>query len=119
VILVDTSIWVNHLRQTNAPLQRMLTEGSVVTHPFIIGELACGSLRNRKEILGLMTVLPTAVLAQHDEVLHLVENNRLFGKGLGWIDAHLLASALLSRAPLWTLDQHLRAAARVLAISYE
>jgi predicted nucleic acid-binding protein len=119
VILVDTSIWVNHLRQANPPLQQLLTEGSVVTHPFIIGELACGSLRNRKEILGLMTVLPTAVLANHDEVLDMVESNRLFGKGLGWIDAHLLASALLSRIPLWTLDQHLRTAARALAISYE
>jgi predicted nucleic acid-binding protein len=119
VILVDTSIWVKHLRQANLPLQQLLTKGSVVTHPFIIGELACGSLRNRKEILGLITVMPRVVLAGHDEVLDMVESNRLYRKGLGWIDAHLLASALLSRAPLWTLDRHLRTAARALAISYE
>ncbi len=105
--LADTSVWVDHLRRGNATLQHLLAEGAVLAHPFVIGELACGSMKNRHEVLALLTALPQASVAEHDEVLALLQRKQLFGQGLGWIDAHLLASALLSRAELWTLDRRL------------
>jgi predicted nucleic acid-binding protein len=107
MVLVDTSIWVAHLRHGTAGLEVLLQEGRVVCHPFIIGELACGNLRNRSEILSLLRALPTAVPAAHEEVLQFIETHNLMGKGLGYIDIHLLASARLSLVPLWTLDQKL------------
>jgi predicted nucleic acid-binding protein len=118
VILVDTSVWVRHLRQGDQHLISLLDEGQVVCHPFIIGELACGSLKNRREILTLLATVPTATIAEHDEVLRLIESRNLYGRGIGWVDAHLIASALLSHAPLWTLDGKLRAVASSLRISY-
>ncbi len=105
--LVDSSVWIDHLSLGNATLEHLLRRNEVIVHPFIIGELACGSLRNRKEILGLLGKLPHAVVADHEEVLALVERKHLFGTGIGWIDAHLLASAMLSRARLLTLDKQL------------
>jgi predicted nucleic acid-binding protein len=116
MILADTSVWVDHLRRGNAELAQLLGEGQVLCHPFVIGELACGSLQKRTEILGLLTALPTAHVAEHDEVLLLVSARRLHGRGLGWIDAHLLGSAFLSGCVLWTLDKALSTAARSLGV---
>jgi predicted nucleic acid-binding protein len=108
VILVDTSVWVDHLRDGNAHLRELLNGGEVLTHPFIIGELACGSLKDREQILWFLGKLPTAVVAEHEEVMRLVESKKLFSAGIGWIDAHLIASALLARAGLLTLDKRLQ-----------
>lgn len=114
--LVDTSVWVEHLRHGRPRLAALLAEGQVLCHPFVIGELACGHLSNRASILHLLGALPAAPLASHDEVLRLVEARRLHGSGLGWVDAHLLASALLARSPLWTLDRRLALAASSVGI---
>ncbi len=119
MILVDTSIWVNHLRKGNDALSLLLEQDLVLTHPFIIGELACGSIANRREILGLLETLPAAVSARNEEVLQLVEAKRLYGVGIGWIDAHLLASVHLSYALLWTSDRRLKRAAESLGIAYK
>jgi predicted nucleic acid-binding protein len=107
MILVDSSIWVAHLRDGNVGLGNLLIEGKVACHPFIIGELACGNIENRKEIISLLQSLPMALQAEHDEVLQFIDNHRLMGTGLGYIDMHLLASANLTKIPLWTLDKKL------------
>jgi len=107
MILVDTSVWVDHFRNGNAELQNLLRNNEVLMHPFIVGELSCGTMRNRKEILRLLQELPEACVAEHDEVLRLVESRRIWGHGVGWVDVHLLASALLSRSTIWTLDRQL------------
>jgi predicted nucleic acid-binding protein len=117
MILVDTSVWVDHLRQGIPVLSDLLTAGKVAAHPFVVGELACGNPANRAEILRLLSALPTAKVATHAEVLHLVETRRLHGRGVGWIDMHLLASALLSRTSLWTRDRNLHSIARTLGIA--
>lgn len=117
MVLVDTSVWVAHLRQGTVGLEILLQEGRVVCHPLIIGELACGSLQNRDEILSLLRALPPAVPAGHEEVLRFIEAHNLMGKGLGYIDMHLLASARLSLVPLWTLDQKLHEAAANLGLA--
>ena len=111
MILVDTSVWVSHLRNGEIGLTALLNEGHVVCHSFIIGELACGNLKNRSEILSLFRALPMAVQAGHEEVMEFIERHRLMGKGLGYIDVHLLASAVLSDASLWTFDRRLIEAA--------
>jgi hypothetical protein len=116
-VLVDTSVWVEHFRRGNRALAERLGEGEVSSHPFIIGELACGSLGRRREILSLLGALPHAPLVEHDEVLAFVESHGLGGRGIGWIDAHLLASATLARLPLWTFDHRLAAVARQLPIA--
>jgi predicted nucleic acid-binding protein len=110
-MLVDTSVWVNHFRAPNIDLESLLDEGRVSTHPFVIGELACGSLRRRTEVLRLIEALPFTPVASHDEVLTLIERERLHGARLGWIDMHLLASARLARESLWSADRRLREAA--------
>jgi predicted nucleic acid-binding protein len=107
MFLVDTSVWVHHLREGSVDLELILNDGDVVCHPFIVGELACGNLRNRAEILSLLRALPSAIVTDDEEVLQFIEKNRLMGKGLGYIDVHLLASAVLSRTPIWTLDKKL------------
>ena len=111
MILVDTSVWVAHFREGIPKFRQFLNETSVLVHPFVAGELACGTLRNRARILSDFDALPSAVLAMHDEVLELVEDGKLWGLGIGWIDAHLLASSLLSNCQLWTLDGKLVRAA--------
>jgi hypothetical protein len=111
MVLVDTSVWVAHLRQGNIGLEALLNEGRVVCHPFIVGELACGNLKHRSEILVHLQALPQANPAEHEEVMQFIEHYRLMGKGLGYIDMHLLASALLTKVPLWTLDQKLNGVA--------
>ncbi|MGD0844939.1 MAG: type II toxin-antitoxin system VapC family toxin [Geobacteraceae bacterium] len=107
MILVDTSVWVEHLRSGTIGLEALLNDGQVVCHPFIIGEIACGNLKNRTEILSLLQDLPMASLADDDEVIPFIEDHKLMGKGLGYIDIHLLMSALLTRIPLWTIDKRL------------
>jgi predicted nucleic acid-binding protein len=110
VILVDTSVWVDHFCRGNSELAETLERGEVLTHPFILGELACGDLKKRREVLELMRALPQATVASDEETLLFIEERRLFGKGIGYIDAHLLASvALTDGAQLWTLDKKLAA----------
>ena len=119
MVLVDTSIWVAHLRERNVQLEALLNEGTVSCHPFIIGELACGTMRNRVQILSLLQSLPMAETAEHSEVLQFVEHNRLMGKGLGYVDVHLLASAVLTGVHLWTLDRKLQQSSAKLRIDYK
>jgi len=104
-MLIDTSVWVEHLRRGDPTLRSLLHRDEVECHPFIIGELACGSLRRRSEVLSLLRSLPHVAVASHDEVLTLIERHRLMGRGIGWIDAHLLASAALSNTSLWSRDR--------------
>ncbi len=105
--LVDTSVWIDHFGSANPRLAALLEAGDVVTHPFVIGELACGNLRNRAEVFALLGALPKAATASDQEVRACIESRRLWGRGIGWVDAHLLASALLSGCALWTLDARL------------
>jgi len=116
MVLVDTSVWVEHFRKGNAHLRKLLNDGEVVCHPFIIGELACGRLQNRSEILDLLEALTVVEVAEHEEALHLVAKHELQFSELGWIDIHLLSSALLNRCNLFTLDKKLRSAAKILRI---
>lgn len=118
MLLVDTSVWVEHLRTGTVGLEAALNDGQVICHPFIIGELACGNLKSRPHILSLLDTLPSAQLADHEEVMRFIETNRLMGKGLGYVDIHLLASAVLTNVPLWTLDKRLDKAAAALGIKY-
>jgi len=118
MVLVDTSVWVSHLRYGDARLVKLLNDGDVVCHPFIIGELACGNLRNRSEILSLLQSLPVTVQAEHGEILRFIENSKLMGRGLGYIDIHLLASALLTGVVLWTLDRRLDRVSSALGIGF-
>ena len=112
MILVDTSVWVEHLRHGQPRLATLLQEGEVLIHPWVIGELACGNLRNRSQVLDLLLGLPMATVASDTEVLLLIERELLMGRGIGYIDAHLLASARLSHCRLWTQDRRLAAVAQ-------
>jgi len=114
MILVDTSVWIEHFRSGSPELETLLNEGAVACHPFIIGELACGNLKNRGEILSLLKELPLAFCAEDDEVLQFIYDHGQMGKGLGYIDIHLLMSALLTRVPLWTFDKRLHEASLAL-----
>ncbi len=116
MILVDTSVWVEHFRRGSPRLATLLDDDQVLRHSFVLGELMCGHLHRRAEILGLLEALPEARVAEHHEAFHLVESARLYGLGLGWIDVHLLASALLTRCGFWTLDKTLHRVAQSLKI---
>ena len=111
MILVDTSVWIKHFRAGSERLKALLLDGQVLCHPFVVGELACGALQKRSEILSMLKALPAAHLLEHEEVLSFLEPRRLCGRGIGWVDAHLLASTLLTGCGLWTLDKPLRRAA--------
>ena len=117
MVLVDTSVWVNHLRQGDPVLANLLTSGLVLMHPFVRGELACGTFKDRRQTLFYLSTLAPAKTASTDEVLGLLERRMLWGKGLSWIDAHLVASALLSHARLWTADKQLHAVASQLKLA--
>lgn len=119
MVLVDTSVWVAHLRERNAELAVLLNNGEVWCHPFIVGELACGNLKDRAVIISYLEFLPMSATAQHEEVLAFIENNRLMGKGLGYVDVHLLVSAILTGAPLWTFDKRLAQVAARLHFKYQ
>ena len=108
MILVDTSVWIDHFRKSNENLQSLLMNGEVACHQLVIGELVCGNFKNRKEIIDLLQALPTAPQVDFDEYLYFVEKNGLFGRGIGYVDIHLLASAKISEFKLWTLDKRLQ-----------
>jgi predicted nucleic acid-binding protein len=111
MVLADTSVWIGHFRGQEPELGPLLSDGSVLMHPFVLGELACGNLKQRENVLGYLDTLPCALVAQQDEVLHIIEHWKLHGRGIGWTDVHLIASSLLSRCVLWTLDERLKVAA--------
>ena len=120
MILVDTSVWVDHLRRGDAKLAALLERGLVVVHPFVIGEIACGRLTNRTSVLELLQDLPMAVVADSDEVLGFMERHGLYGKGIGYVDVHLLAStALTDQTKLWTRDKRLKLAADDVGCTYQ
>ena len=117
MILADTSVWVEHLRRSDPRLERELERGAVWTHPFVIGELACGRLRDRRVVLHLLGQLPTASAATDREALAFIEVHRLDGRGIGYVDVHLLASTALGAGMrLWTLDRRLGAVAEELGL---
>jgi predicted nucleic acid-binding protein len=118
MVLVDTSVWVSHLRYGNDELVNLLNDGRVLCHPLIVGELACGNLKDRAVILSYLQLLPMSIEAEHHEVLSFIDNNRLMGKGMGYVDVHLIASAVLAGVPFWTLDKKLSQAADSLYIKY-
>jgi predicted nucleic acid-binding protein len=118
MVLADTSVWIQHFRRGEPTLAGQLSDGLILMHPFVSGELACGNLKGRAAILSDLQTLPSAEPASNEEVLQLVEERRLWGRGLGWVDMHLLASALLSRCGLWTLDKKLGEAATELGLSW-
>ena len=116
--LVDTSIWIAHLRQGSRQLEKLLMDAEVMCHQFIIGELACGNLKNRNEIISLLQPLPMAPTIEFDEFLFFIERNHLMGKGIGFVDIHLLAAAQLAGVPLWTADKRLKSAADQLELAF-
>jgi predicted nucleic acid-binding protein len=119
VILVDTSVWVDHLRTANPILVRLLEQGRVLVHPFIVGELALGNLRDRRMTLSALEQMPQAVRARDDEVLNFIETSRLHGLGIGYVDAHLLASARLTAdTTFWTRDKRLSSVSEQLFLAF-
>ena len=116
-MLVDTSVWIDHFRRRNALLSARLDAAQVWTHEFVVGELACGNLSRRREILSSLAALPHAPLVDHDEVLQLISDRHLMGKGLGWIDMHLFAAAMTSGLTFWTLDKRLAAVVAELGLT--
>lgn len=118
MILADTSVWIDHLRLGNGRLGQLLGAGQVLTHPYVVGELALGSLKNRRTLLNALQDLPQAPVATDAEVLRFIETNALFGLGIGYIDTHLLAAVRLSPGTLlWTRDKRLLAASNRLGLS--
>jgi hypothetical protein len=118
MILADTSVWIDHLRTLNPEMQTLLLNKRILMHPCVIGEIACGTLRDRTALLASLRDLRQSRLATNEEVFELIERRRLWGRGIGWVDAHLLASALLTRCQLWSFDQQLQGAAHLLNINY-
>jgi predicted nucleic acid-binding protein len=119
MILVDTSVWVEHFRRHSPGLEALLNEEQVWCHPFVIGEIALGTLRRRDQILSLLAELPAAPCATHEEVLSFIEIHHLAGAGIGWVDAHLLCSAAVGRLKVWTFDRRLAAAAARTGVEWE
>lgn len=117
MILADTSVWIEHFRQGQPLLAEGLVNGLVLMHPFVSGELACGNLKNRAEVLSDLETLPPAILASNEEAARLLDERRLWGRGLGWVDVHLLASAMLSDCRFWTFDRRLALASEQLGLS--
>jgi predicted nucleic acid-binding protein len=117
MILPDSSVWIDHFRRGNAPLAAWLDQDLALCHPFIVGELVCGYLPSRVSTIRMLQTLPEAPFMQHEEVLVLIERHRLSTSGIGWLDAHLLGSALLAKAGLYTLDQPLLRVARKLGVA--
>lgn len=118
MILVDTSVWIDHLRQGDPALAALLEAGQVLVHPFVIGELACGNLANRGEVITLLQALPKAPVARDVEVLAFIESSRLMGRGIGYVDVHLLASTVLfGSATIWTRDRRLAGVASDLGLA--
>ncbi len=119
MILVDTSVWIDHLRQGDPDLVRALEAGEVLGHPFVVGDLACGNLSSREEVLKLLRALPQAPVATVDEALAYIDRRALMGRGIGYLDVHLLASAALAgTATVWTRDKRLAAVAQELGLAH-
>ena len=117
MILADTSIWIDHLRSGNKEMRKLLNEGHIAIHPFIIAELALGSIQERTKTLALLDLLPQVRVAQLSEVRHAIEARRLYSLGIGLTDAHLIASVFLNSSTLlWTRDKRLRKVAEALGI---
>lgn len=120
MILVDTSIWIDHLRAGEPRLAELLNAGRVVAHPLVIGELACGNLKNRKAVLSLLQDLPAAPIATDEEVLFFIERHGLMGKGIGYVDAHLLSAvSMMGAGRLWTRDRRLGAVAVAMRLFFK
>jgi len=119
MVLIDTSVWINYLRNGDQHLEKLLFDGDVVCHTHIIGELACGNLKNRREIISLLQALPVTQVVEFQEFLYFIEQHKLSGKGVGFVDIHLLASAQLDLVPLWTADKRLKAVATGLNLNYK
>jgi predicted nucleic acid-binding protein len=117
MVLADTSVWIDHWRRGNAQLAQLLEGSAVVIHPFVLGEIALGQVMARAEVLADLATLESPRVAEQHEVLALIERSRLWGRGIGWVDAHLLASVLLDRIRLWTLDARLARVARELGVA--
>lgn len=116
MILVDTSIWVDHLRRGEPALETRLNRNEVLVHSLVIGELACGNLKDRKTVLDLLRHMPFASEAGHEEVLFMIERHQLMGMGIGYVDAHLVAAAVIDHVRLWTRDKRLATVAAHLGI---
>lgn len=120
MILIDTSVWIEHLRKGNRALAHLLNNNQVLIHPFVIGEIACGTLAGRDEVLARLKDLPALPKADESEALYCIERHQLMGVGLGYIDVHLLAAVLLAPpARLWTRDNRLKAAAKKMNVAYQ
>jgi predicted nucleic acid-binding protein len=120
LILVDTSVWIDHLRKAIPRLAEALEREEVLMHPFVVDELACGKLARRREVLDLVSALPSCIVATTEETLHCIEQRRLMGRGIGWVDVHLLASVMITEAAqLWTRDKRLGTIAAKLRIGFE
>jgi predicted nucleic acid-binding protein len=115
-VLVDTSVWIDHVRRPERRLIELLDANGVEVHPFVIGELACGQLRPRRELTALLRALRWLPTVDHEEAFALVEHRKLYGRGVGWVDIHLVASALLAATPLWTRDRRMAGIARELGL---
>ena len=118
MMLVDTSVWIDHLRYGDVPLTAALEAGQVWMHSFVLGELACGNLRSRVEVLGLLQALPPMPVSTDKEVLFFIDQHELMGRGIGYVDVHLLASARLGGAQLWTRDKRLHTVAAELGLAH-
>lgn len=119
MILVDSSVWIDHFRRASAELAALLASRVVMVHPFVVGELACGQLLRRAAVFAALARLPQAPVVPHAEVLAFVERHRLMARGIGWVDVHLLASATVAgRVSLWSQDKRLMAAAAERGVAY-
>ena len=118
MILLDTSVWVDHLRRGDSLVVQVLESGQAAAHAFVIGELACGNLKSRVRVIDLLQALPQLAMAMDDEVLYFIERHKLMGRGIGYVDAHLLAAASISGSLLLTRDKRLREIAAELGVAY-
>ena len=119
MILADTSVWIDHLRSGEQHLSFLLDQGQILIHPMVIGELACGNVSNRAEVFGDLRLMPQVPVATDDEVLFFIEYHQLMGRGIGYIDAHLLTStAMTPPTHLWTKDRRLMELASELGVAY-
>ena len=118
MVLVDTSVWIDHFRKTSRGLSQLLEQEEALLHSFVLGELACGNLKNRREITALLHALPSATKADDDEVLFFIERHTLMGRGIGLVDMHLLAACHMNGCLLWTKDRRLRTVAGEMNIEF-
>ena len=118
MVLVDTSVWIDHFRRGNNQLVKLLNRGDVFCHEMIIGEIACGTFKNRSEILSRLKLLPHSMHVRHEEILLFIEQNQIIGHGLGYIDVTLLVSSILTSIPIWSLDKKMSQFSKSLRINY-